>query len=139
MAAPKDLEVGNLAERSSWAALGTGLTCVLFALVFQWLNGAWQADLAGDPDEAAHAVTSLMVRDYLTDVAPRNPLSYAQDYYKHFPKVALGHYPPGYYLISSLVLLPSPRASVLIILQAVFSSESSPPGHGACANQLALS
>lgn len=93
---------------------------MLFALALQWANGAWHADLAGDPDEAAHAVTSLMVRDYLTDALPGSPLRYAQDYYNHFPKVALGHYPPGYYLVTSLVLLPFPQVIALIALQAVF-------------------
>lgn len=100
--------------------MGTGLACMLLALFLQWANGAWRADLAGDPDEAAHAVTSLMVRDYLTDALPGHPLRYAQDYYSHFPKVALGHYPPGYYLVTSLVLLPFPKILALVVLQAVF-------------------
>ncbi|QIF03916.1 hypothetical protein [Roseimicrobium sp. ORNL1] len=122
MSDPKEQEAegGRGPRPKSWAALGTALTCLLFALMLQWANGAWHADLAGDPDEAAHAVTSLMVRDYLTDALPKNPLHYAQDYYEHFPKVALGHYPPGYYLITSLVLLPFPQVVTLIALQAVF-------------------
>jgi hypothetical protein len=120
MSDPKEQEAEGGPRPKSWAALGTALTCLLFALLLQWANGAWHADLAGDPDEAAHAVTSLLVRDYLTDALPKNPLHYAQDYYEHFPKVALGHYPPGYYLVSSLVLLPFPQVVALIALQAVF-------------------
>jgi hypothetical protein len=120
MSDPKEQEAEGVPRPKSWAALGTALTCLLFALLLQWTNGAWHADLAGDPDEAAHAVTSLMVRDYLTDALPKNPLHYAQDYYEHFPKVALGHYPPGYYLVTSLVLIPFPQVVTLIALQAVF-------------------
>jgi hypothetical protein len=120
MSDPKEQEAEGAQRPKSWAALGTALTCLLFALLLQWANGAWHADLAADPDEAAHAVTSLMVRDYLADALPKNPLHYAQDYYEHFPKVALGHYPPGYYLVSSLVLLPFPQVNALIVLQAVF-------------------
>lgn len=120
MSEPTEQEAEKGPGSKPWAALGTALTCLLFALFLQWANGAWQADLAGDPDEAAHAVTSLMVRDYLTDALPKNPLHYAQDYYEHFPKVALGHYPPGYYLITSLVLLPFPQVAALIALQAIF-------------------
>lgn len=122
MSDPKEQEAegGRGPGPKPWAALGTAFTCLLFALLLQWANGAWHANLAGDPDEAAHAVTSLMVRDYLTDALPKNPLHYAQDYYEHFPKVALGHYPPGYYLITSLVLVPFPQVAALIALQAGF-------------------
>ncbi|RBP48096.1 hypothetical protein DES53_101896 [Roseimicrobium gellanilyticum] len=120
MSESKEQEAVESPRPKPWVALGTGLACLLFALVLQWSNDAWNADLAGDPDEAAHAVTSLMVRDYLTDALPGNPLHYAQDYYEHFPKVALGHYPPGYYLITALALLPGAEIAALIALQAVF-------------------
>ena len=108
------------AARGLWLALGLGLTCGLLAFCLQTANGVWNADLAFDPDEAAHAVTSLMVRDYLTDGVPSNPLAYAQTYYSHFPKVALGHYPPGYYITVAAGLLPFPQVHTLLALQAVF-------------------
>ena len=88
--------------------------------VLQWSKGAYRSDLAGDPDEAAHAVTALMVRDYIAQ-GGGSPLAFAQRYYERFPKVALGHYPPGYYIPGALVLLPWCSPSALIALQAVFA------------------
>jgi hypothetical protein len=60
-----------------------------------------------------------MVRDYLAGSLGRNPLSYAREYYEHFPKVALGHYPPAYYLAGGLVLLPMRDITALGLLQAL--------------------
>ena len=96
--------------------------CLALSLVFQTSRGAWNSDLGGDPDEAAHAVTSLMVRDFLAGGWRQPPLRFAQQYYADFPKVALGHYPPGYYIVAGLWLLPSASVHSLLLLQAVLSA-----------------
>lgn len=97
---------------------------VLLALGFglaQWMMGAYRSDLGGDPDEAAHAVTALMVRDYLWHGGGESPLHFAERYYETFPKVALGHYPPGYYIPGALMLSLwcDPRA--LLVLQLLLA------------------
>lgn len=74
-------------------------------------------DLGGDPDEPAHAVTSLMVRDYLAGGFLQHPAAFARRYYEDFPKVAVGHYPPLYYLFGGLGLLAWPRPEMLLVLQ----------------------
>lgn len=74
-------------------------------------------DLGGDPDEPAHAVTSLMVRDYLAGGFLQPPSAFAKRYYADFPKVAIGHYPPLYYLFGGLALLAWPRPEALLLLQ----------------------
>jgi hypothetical protein len=96
--------------------------CLSLSLIFQLTRGAWNSDLGGDPDEAAHAVTSLMVRDYLAGGWRQPPMSFARRFYDDFPKVALGHYPPGYYILAGLWLLPSASAQSLLVLQAVLSA-----------------
>lgn len=87
----------------------------------QWRVGAYASDLGGDPDEAAHAVTALMVHDYLAHGLMRSPVRFAEDYYQSWPKVALGHYPPAYYVTgaSALAIWCDPRA--LLILQALLA------------------
>lgn len=105
--------------------LVTTVGCLLVALVFllfQLTWGAFDSDLGGDPDEAAHAVTALMVRDYLWQGVGSSPLGFATDYYEAFPKVALGHYPPLYYLpgAAALSVWCSPKA--LLVLQAVWAA-----------------
>src|SRR5512137_1938426 len=96
------------------------LAAVLFAVAvaFQWVGGAYQSEFGSHPDEAAHYVTGLVMRDYLAAGLPGNPLTYAKQYYQHYPKVALGHWPPVFYVLQSvwtLLFTPSP-ASVLLLM-----------------------
>jgi len=105
-----------------WAALAAGLFCLVVGLQVQ--QGAYRSDFGGHPDEAAHVVTTLMVRDYLIEGLPsgRSPLGYAEEYYENFPKVALGHYPPGFYGLGALWMLPQRETwSALIFCGAVTS------------------
>ncbi len=108
----------NAAAPGPTLALSTVLAA-LFSLVL-WQSGALQSDLGADPDEPAHAVTALMLRDSLAEGLGRSPMAFARAYYEAFPKVALGHYPPGYYLTAGIALLPYPDPDVLIILQVLF-------------------
>ena len=99
------------------------LVLFIIALALTWLflsgSGALTSDLGGDPDEAAHAVTSLMIRDYLAEAPGQHPMKFAKTYYDHFPRVALGHYPPLYYLIAGPLLIPKVSIQVLFLLQAL--------------------
>ena len=93
--------------------------CTVLILCFEWLNGAFSSDLGGDPDEAAHAVTALMVRDYVVDGLGQSPMKFARQYYEAFPRVALGHYPPFYYMVAVPWLLPGASINMLFVLQAL--------------------
>ena len=68
-----------------------------FVVILQVLGGAYASGFGGHPDEPAHLVTSLMVRDFLADVKFHHPWQFAQEYYYHYPKVAVGHWPPVFY------------------------------------------
>lgn len=105
-------------RRLTWLVFVLCLSLNVFLVV---TRGAWESDLGGDPDEAAHAVTSLMLRDYMAGGVGRllTPTAFAQQFYENFPKVALGHYPPGYYLLAGLWLLPLISIPSLLVLQAV--------------------
>lgn len=101
-----------------------GRTITLFVLFFaltvalQKMGGAYHSEFGGHPDEAAHYVTGLMVRDYIAAGFPGSPMTYAKKYYDHYPKVALGNWPPVFYLVQSAWTLPfSPqRVSVLLLM-----------------------
>ncbi|MDB6137169.1 MAG: hypothetical protein JWO94_241 [Verrucomicrobiaceae bacterium] len=95
------------------------LAFLAIVLSLQAWHGAYRCDLGGDPDEAAHAVTSLMVRDYMAHGLGQNPKHFADAYYARFPKVALGHYPPGFYVVAGLWLLPFASIGSLLVLHAV--------------------
>ena len=87
-------------------------------------SGAWRSDFGGHADEPAHVVTSLMVRDYLAGgfLETWHPMRYAEAYYERFPKVALGHYPPGFYLVASAGLIPLRSGSTLLVLMNFLSA-----------------
>jgi len=110
-------------DAPSPSKLATVAWCLLVALLFlllQFIHGAFHSDLGGDPDEAAHAVTSLMVRDYLWQGLGSSPLGFATEYYETFPKVALGHYPPLYYLPAAAALSVWCAPNALLALQALW-------------------
>ena len=108
----------NAAAPGPTLALSLLLAALLSLLL--WQSGALQSDLGADPDEPAHAVTALMLRDSLAEGLGGPPMAFARAYYEAFPKVALGHYPPGYYLTAGLALLPHPDPDVLLGLQVLF-------------------
>lgn len=103
--------------------LSLGVLFILLALtlILQVRSGAYESDFGGHADEAAHVVTGLMVRDYLAGPvwSGTHPMRYAEDYYSRFPKVAIGHYPPGFYVVEGLWLLPS-RTKTAALLLPVF-------------------
>ncbi|MFZ4764473.1 MAG: ArnT family glycosyltransferase [Roseimicrobium sp.] len=101
-----------------WRWLVFMLLCLVLTLTLQSWHGAYQSDLGEDPDEPAHAVTALMMHDYYANAFGTNPLNFAKDFYTRMPKVALGHYPPAFYLLGGLWLLPFPTIGALLALQA---------------------
>ncbi len=93
------------------------------ALALQWQSGAFRSDFGGHPDEPAHYVTGLMMRDYLVDAFGKHPLAYAENYYDHYPKVALGNWPPMFYVIQSAWTIPfGVSRESLAVLMALMSS-----------------
>jgi hypothetical protein len=78
------------------------LTAVLLAS--QYLSGAYHIDLSMVGDAAGHYVTSLMIHDYFATALGSNPLDFAIRYYEQYPRVALGHWPPCFYLVQAAVM-----------------------------------
>lgn len=91
---------------------------LLLALLSQWLSGSYKNDFAGSPDEPAHYVTGLMLHDYLLTWPPAAPLRFAEQFYLHYPKVALGHWPPVFYMLQAgwMLLFSTSRASLLVLM-----------------------
>lgn len=101
----------------------TGVLAGMFvlALLLQWLGGVYASELDGNADEAAHFVTGLMVRDYLLSGFHVAPLRYAELYYLHYPKVAIGHWPPGFYILQAAwtLIFPPSGYSVLVLMALI--------------------
>ncbi len=90
----------------------------LFAVtvLLQYLSGAFHSEFAGYPDESAHYVTGLMVRDFLVGLHYGEPMEFARNYYAHYPKVAFGHWPPLLYILEAfwMMLFSASRFSILM-------------------------
>lgn len=103
-----------------------GAALVLFlatAILLQFLSGAYKSEFGAHPDEPSHIVTSLLVRDYLASGFTQAPMRYAESYYAHYPKAALGHWPPVYYAAQAVwnLIFPATRASILVC-HAIFTA-----------------
>ncbi|MGH9627424.1 MAG: ArnT family glycosyltransferase [Bryobacteraceae bacterium] len=90
---------------------------LVIAVSLQSLGSAYQCDFSGY-DEAAHYVSGLLVHDYLTTFPPPPPMQFAQNFYDRYPKVAIGHWPPFFYLVQALWTIPfsESRSSVLLLM-----------------------
>jgi len=105
----------NRRDRWLWPAAGI-IAATLIAV--QAGSGAFQAEFTGHPDEAAHFVSALMIYDYLAILPKTNPVTWAEQYYLHYPKVAIGHWPPAFHLLEAgwwLLFAPS-RTTALLLL-----------------------
>ncbi len=108
----------------AWSSLA--LAAALLAVAVHGCFQNWQGgEIATHPDEAGHFVTSMMLHDYFSRHLGENPLAFAEAYYARFPKVALGHWPPGYYGLTTLcyawagVGLPQAHALNLVLAAMV--------------------
>ena len=105
-------------DRFLWPVVA-GISVTLLAV--QISGRAFESEFAGHPDEAAHFVSGLMLHDYLVAFPRENPIEWAGQYYLHYPKVAIGHWPPAYHLLEAaswLVLGPS-RFSAMLLQWAI--------------------
>jgi hypothetical protein len=86
--------------------------------------GAFRGGFGAYPDEPAHYVTGLMVRDYIAQFFPGPPIEFARNYYLHYPQVAFGHWPPMFYVLQALWTMVAPISypSMLLLMAALTSA-----------------
>jgi hypothetical protein len=93
-----------------WAPL-FGLTALMLAAATGGLSHSFL-----DPDESAHYVNTLFIADWLRSGLP-SPIPFAQSFYAHFPKLSIGHWPPGWYTVLAplfAVVRPSPFGAAIL-------------------------
>jgi hypothetical protein len=84
-----------------WTFVALGSLAVALGLA----AGATSSELGSFEDEPAHVATALMLRDWVTTWPPAHPIRFAELYYVHFPKVAIGQWPPMYHAWLALWML----------------------------------
>ncbi len=76
---------------------------LLVIVLVQVYNGAQllSSDLA-TPDEPPQFTSGVLVHDYAFSGFRLAPLPYARAFYEQYPKVAIGHWPPGFHILEAL-------------------------------------
>lgn len=104
------------------------ILALAIVLAVQTCFRAFSDDFSGTADEPSHFLNGLLARDYAAAALTgsfRNPMDFAIDYYLHYPKVAIGNWPPGYPAISGLwMLITGPGRFQALILIALFAAAS---------------
>ena len=92
----------------------------VLVVALQVAVGAYRTERGNYPDEAAHFMNGLLVRDYLASGGAQDPLTFAEQYYVDYPKVAPLIWPPLFHLGLGLVLLLpwSPDRVALLLIAA---------------------
>lgn len=94
------------------------LLYAVLAVSVQWSRGALDGSWNNDPDEPSHFLNGLMAHDYLMSGVGEHPFPYAQRYYQHYPRIALGHWPPLFAAVEATWFLAAPISypSALVLL-----------------------
>ena len=98
---------------------------LLEVCVLQWIGGAYSSGFGGHPDEAAHFVSAIMVLDFVKGLGGHHqPVAFARDFYLHYPKVAIGNWPPFQYVLMAVwfFLAGVSRASALLFIAVIAAS-----------------
>src|SRR5215469_13002803 len=96
-------------------------------VILQILGGAYGNGFRGDKDEAAHLVTSLMVRDFIAGLDYRHPWQFAQQYYYHYPMVSIGRWPPVFYGALGIwfLIVGASRGAAMVFITIVAGTTAS--------------
>lgn len=92
------------------ALLAGALVLVVFRVYSAGFSGA---------DEPAHFLNAYFISTYLHGHVGSNPMAYAAEYYLHYPKISIGHWPPAYYGVLGVLLLAlpaTPQAAFIVNL-----------------------
>jgi hypothetical protein len=101
--------------RTAAACWAVGILAGLLSLT---VSGAWSAGFSG-ADEPAHFLNTYLVADYLRSAPGSHPMAFAAEFYLHYPKISIGHWPPAYYALLSpffLILPATPQTAFALNL-----------------------
>ena len=88
---------------------------LLLVCIVQRKAGAQAAAFGGFPDESAHYLGGLAMRDYVATAFGKNPIAFVRDYHVRLPYFAIGVWPPFFYFLEGawMELFGDHRTSVL--------------------------
>jgi len=96
-------------------ALGIGILAI-------WLARSCQSGFSG-ADEPSHFLNGYFIADYLSHHLGGNPMAAATEFYVHYPKISIGHWPPAYYgLLGLLFMVLPPTMPVAFAINALVAA-----------------
>jgi hypothetical protein len=109
-------------SRGLGAAVGGYALALLVGLLALWVSDAFTAGFSG-ADEPAHFLNSWFIASYAREAFGQDPMAFATEFYLHYPKISIGHWPPAYYgLLSPFFLLLPARAETAFALNLFISA-----------------
>lgn len=107
-----------------WLTVGVAVILSAVAGGLQFAGQRYGSEFGEYPDEGAHLVTAMMVRDYVAGGLPDSPMRFAEVYYLHYPKVAFGHWPPVFHLLLAgwMLIFPTSWTSLLVLMALLAGS-----------------
>jgi 4-amino-4-deoxy-L-arabinose transferase-like glycosyltransferase len=63
-----------------------------------------------------------MLHDYVANLKWTSPLAFALEYYRHYPKVAFGHWPPFFYVVQAIWMLLFSTSRMSVRLEIAFTT-----------------
>lgn len=98
------------------------LCAVLVGALAVFAAKSYQSGFSG-ADEPSHFLNGYFVADYIARHFGSNPMGAATDFYVHYPKISIGHWPPAYYGILGLVFLVlPPTLPVIFTVNVLFAA-----------------
>ncbi len=98
------------------------LCAVLVGALAVFMAKSYQSGFSG-ADEPSHFLNGYFVSDYIARHFGSNPMGAATDFYVHYPKISIGHWPPAYYGILGLVFLVlPPTLPVIFAVNVLFAA-----------------
>ena len=88
------------------------------AIAFQVAAGAYTAELGSlNPDEAPHYINGLLIARYAASGWGTPPMAFAAAFYRQYPKVSIGHWPPFFYVVEAawMIVFSAARSSVMLL------------------------
>lgn len=74
------------------------------AFIHYRMNAA-QSGFGGHGDEPSHFLSGVLIHDYLASGFHQRPMEFARRFYTHIPFMAIGHWPPLFYLLEGVWML----------------------------------
>jgi dolichyl-phosphate-mannose-protein mannosyltransferase len=82
------------------------IATITVVVALQLWVGAFHSERGLYSDESAHFMNGLVLRDYIRENLSQSPMTFARDYYAHYPKIAPFMWPPLFHGLLGLFLLP---------------------------------